>query len=164
MKHTLQITNPRKSRRELAAQWSEYRAAIKRLHVEGLYGAAAVLRGQLNLTAKVWNHYRTGALRGTETTQRQTIQFPETNVPGKINTIESNARNDMSTYDPLGHSEWRAMESARNFQIAAHHMAEETGRIHPLADTQCQGCDTTAAPASDPCTECRQAKEREGTA
>jgi len=54
----IRVTNPRFERRECASQWVELRKAIKRLHVEGLYGAAAVLRVQLNLTAKVWNHLR----------------------------------------------------------------------------------------------------------
>ena len=62
MKMNMTITNPRRSRRELAEQWSQYRSGVKLCIKQGLYEAAAVLRGQLNLTARVWGHYKAGRL------------------------------------------------------------------------------------------------------
>lgn len=40
----------------------------------------------------------------------------------------------MKLYDPLGYSEYRAMQSARDFQIACHQAADEGAKPHPLMD------------------------------
>lgn len=31
------------------------------------------------------------------------------------------------------------MQASRNFQVATAHVEEETGKVHPLSDTVCQG-------------------------
>ena len=40
----------------------------------------------------------------------------------------------MNLYDPLGHSEYRAMQSAREFQIACQQAADEGAKPHKLMD------------------------------
>ena len=56
--HSLCVNNPRRERRECAAIYWELRQAIRRLHPQGLYGAAAILRTAMNMQFNLWNYYR----------------------------------------------------------------------------------------------------------
>ena len=47
-------------------------------------------------------------------------------------------------HDPLGHSEWRCFQDAREFQEAVRQVEEATGKPHPLSDTA-QGGDRQPA-------------------